>query len=228
MTLRVLVVEDEPVLRDGLIDLLRGAGHSVVAVDNGEEALARGSEAAVEMLILDLMLPGMDGVEVCRRLRDLRPDLPILMLTALGSEDDKVRGLEAGADDYLTKPFGTKELIARVEALARRARREPEPVQSIEIDGCRIDLGRCEAHRDGEAIALTAREVALLRWLFHHRARAVTRPELLEAVWGARGDMQTRTVDMTVANLRQKIERDPAVPRIVTTIKGLGYAWGES
>ena len=226
--MKILVVEDEPVLREGLVDLLTGAGHRVEAVGDGETALARGADPSIQFLVLDLMIPRLDGVEVCRRLRELRPDLPILMLTARGSEDDKVRGLQTGADDYVTKPFGTRELLARVEALARRVRRvESEPARVLEMDGCRIDLGRCRAERDGETIPLTARELQLLRCLFQHRSRAVSRAELLETVWGSPGDLQTRTVDMTVANLRQKIERDPSRPGIVVTVKGLGYAWGE-
>lgn len=226
--MRILVVEDEPMLREGLVDLLSGAGHSVEAVADGESALERGSDPAVQLLVLDLMLPRLNGIEVCRRLREIRPDVPILVLTALGSEDDKVAGLGAGADDYVTKPFGTRELLARVESLARRAGGARDPAQLISIDELTIDLGRCHALRGDERIPLTAREAGILRWLFQHRSRAVQRSELLEHVWGHSADLQTRTVDMTIANLRQKIERDPAAPRIVVTVKGIGYAWGQS
>jgi len=226
---KILVVEDEPALREGLVDLLAGAGHSVESVADGEAALARGADPSIELMVLDLMLPKMNGVEVCRRLRELRPSLPILMLTARGSEDDKVEGLRAGADDYVTKPFGTRELMARVEALGRRVRNGAELPQKIECDDCEVDLGRLVACRPGcERITLTAREAGILRWLYQHRSRAVSRAELLETVWEARGDLQTRTVDMTIANLRQKIERDPSQPRIVVTVKGVGYAWGSS
>jgi DNA-binding response OmpR family regulator len=224
---RILVVEDEPALRQGLVDLLDGAGHSVEAVGDGEAALARGSDPAVQMVLLDLMLPKLDGFEVCSRLRELRPDLTILMLTARGSEDEKVRGLAAGADDYVTKPFGTRELLARVGSLARRAQAAADPGQRIVTDELTVDLGRCEAFRDGRRIALTPREAGILRWLYQHRSRAVQRSELLEHVWGHAADLQTRTVDMTIANLRQKIEREPSRPRIVVTVKGLGYAWGD-
>jgi two-component system response regulator RegX3 len=223
---RILVVEDEPALREGLVDLLSGAGHSVEAVGDGESALRRGSDPAIGFLLLDLMLPRLDGIEVCRRLRELRPDLPILVLTARGSEDDKVRGLRAGADDYVTKPFGTRELLARVDSLARRARRPAAVPLRIQADDLVIDLGRCEALRGERRIRLTSREADILRWLYQHRSRGVRRSELLEHVWGYAADVQTRTVDMTIANLRQKIERDPARPRIVVTVKGLGYAWG--
>ena len=227
--MKILVVEDDPLLREGLADLLAGAGHSVETVVDGEGALDRGADPTVELLVLDLMLPKLDGVTVCRRLRELRPHLPILMLTARVTEDDKVRGLLSGADDYMTKPFSTRELLARVEALGRRAEARSERPEVLEIDGCSIDLGRCKAQRDGQpAVQLTARESSILRCLHRHRSRAVARAELLESVWGARVDMQTRTVDMTIANLRQKIERDPANPQIVVTVKGVGYAWGRT
>jgi DNA-binding response OmpR family regulator len=223
---RVLVVEDEASLREGLTDLLTGDGHRVDAVADGLTALEQGAVDSFDLVLLDLMLPDIDGVEVCRRLRELKPALPILMLTARGSEADKVAGLEAGADDYVTKPFGARELLARVAALARRVAAAPSEPEIIEIDSCRIDLGRLLAQRGEEAIQLTPKEVGILRWLYRHRNRAVARSELLERVWGAAGDLQTRTVDMTVAKLRQKIETDPGAPRIVVTVTGVGYAWG--
>ncbi|MBI5394721.1 MAG: response regulator transcription factor [Verrucomicrobia bacterium] len=225
--MRILVVEDEPALRDGLVDLLRGAGHAVEAVGDGQAAAQRGVHESYELVLLDLMLPKLDGIEVCQRLRKARPDLLILMLTARGSEEDRVRGLKTGADDYVTKPFGARELLARIEALGRRAGAAPAQPEVVELDGCRIDLGRCEARRGTQTTALTAREAGILRWLHRHRARAVSRVELLEHVWGAQPDMETRTVDMTIANLRAKIERDPAGPRIVVSVKGVGYAWGQ-
>jgi len=225
--MKILVVEDDPMLRDGLVDLLVGAGHEVEAVSDGASAVDRGQEAPFELVVLDLMLPKLDGLEVCRRLRTARPTLPILMLTARGAEEDKVKGLRSGADDYVTKPFGVKELLARVEAFERRAQAVPSAPEIIEADGCRLDLGRCEAERGGETIALTAREAGILRWLHRHRNRGVTRAELLENVWGTVGTLQTRTVDMTVAKLRQKIETDPAEPKIIATVTGVGYAWAE-
>jgi DNA-binding response OmpR family regulator len=228
--LKVLVVEDEPTLRNGLTDLLEGAGHMVEAVDDGLKAVARGVSPEVELVVLDLALPGIDGLEVCRRLRTARPEVLILMLTARAREDDKVEGLSTGADDYVTKPFAARELLARIDALSRRFRRDgftPVPEQ-IELDGCLIDLGRCTATRDGQTVGLTAREVRILRLLYQNRVRAMTRGELLEKAWGASSNLQTRTVDMTIANLRQKIERDASTPHIVTTVKGVGYAWGQA
>jgi DNA-binding response OmpR family regulator len=224
---KILLVEDEPTLRHGLTDLLDGAGYGVVALADGSSAASRGSQPDIDLVVLDLTLPGMDGLEVCRRLRAARPGLGILMLTARVQEDDKVLGLGSGADDYVTKPFAVRELLARIEALGRRSRIEAAATpERIELDGCAIDLGRCTATRNGESIGLTAREARLLRLLHQNRARAMTRGELLEKVWEASGSLQTRTVDMTVANLRQKIERDPSAPQIITTVKGVGYAWG--
>jgi two-component system response regulator RegX3 len=172
------------------------------------------------------MLPRLDGIEVCRRLRAAHPGLPILMLTARGSEDDKVRGLGEGADDYVTKPFGARELLARVRALGRRAQPGAAELTRFVADGCAMDLARLTAARDGTPVALTPREVGIVRWLHRHRERVVSRAELLERVWGARGDLQTRAVDMAIAVLRKKIERDPAEPRIIVSVKGAGYAWG--
>jgi DNA-binding response OmpR family regulator len=224
---KILIVEDEPVLRNGLVDLVKSAGHTVVAAADGITAAGLGIETGFDLVLLDLMLPRLDGMEVCRRLRKARPGLPILMLTAKGSEPDKVSGLRAGADDYVTKPFGARELLARIEALERRTKSVPAEPEFLEADGCRIDLGRCEARRRNKTMPLTPREVGILRWLHRHRARAVSRTELLEQVWGMRSGMETRTVDMTVANLRRKIERDPANPKIILSVKGVGYGWGE-
>ena len=225
--MHILVVEDEPSLREGLVELLVGEGHSVEAVGDGETAVRVGREGPFDLVLLDLMLPRLDGLEVCRRLRDAKPNLGILMLTARGDEADKVVGLKRGADDYVTKPFGTQELLARVESLGRRLAVEAAP-ERVEIDGALLDLGRCLFERNGTSETLTARETNLLRLLHRHRNRAVRRAELLEEVWQAPGDLQTRTVDMCVANLRQKIERDPRQPSIVVTVKGVGYAWGDS
>jgi DNA-binding response OmpR family regulator len=225
--MHILVVEDEKTLREGLTDLLTAAGHEVSAHEFGKDAVAAGTQEAFDLVLLDLMLPDMDGVEVCRRLRTARPHLAILMLTARGSEDEKVAGLQAGADDYLTKPFAVRELLARIEALGRRATAVPAEPEIITADDCVMDLGRLTATREEDAISLTPREAGILRWIHRHRARAVSRSELLERVWGSSGNLQTRTVDMTIANLRQKIERDPTEPRIVLTVTGAGYAWGE-
>jgi DNA-binding response OmpR family regulator len=225
--MKILIVEDEQRLREGLVDLLYAADHEVTAVGDGRSALEVGMADPFDLVLLDLMLPHVDGIEVCRRLRQARPTLPILMLTARGAEDDKVAGFAAGADDYVTKPFGVRELLARIDVFARRASSSPAEPEIIELDGCTMDLGRHQATRGSETIHLTAREVGILRWLERQNSRAVSRSELLERVWGTSGDLQTRTVDMTIAKLRQKIERDPTEPKIVVTVTGAGYAWGD-
>ena len=224
--MKILIVEDEQRLREGLVDLLSAADHEVTAVGDGRSALEVGMADPFDLVLLDLLLPQVDGIEVCRRLRQARPTLPILMLTARGAEDDKVAGFAAGADDYVTKPFGVRELLARIDAFGRRASSTPAEPEIIELDGCTMDLGRHRATRGSETIHLTAREVGILRWLERQSSRAVSRSELLERVWGTSGDLQTRTVDMTIAKLRQKIERDPTDPKIVVTVTGAGYAWG--
>ena len=223
--MRILVVEDEAGLREGLIDLLQGDGHDVTAVGDGATAAATGVAESWDLVVLDLMLPRMNGMDVCRRLRGARPGMPILMLTARGSEDDKVRGLGEGADDYVTKPFSARELLARVRALGRRA--PGEVTEQIDVDGAVLDFARLVVKREGSTTALTPREVGLLRWLHRQRGRAVSRSEILEQVFGQRGDLQTRAVDMAVVVLRKKVERDPAHPKIIVSIKGAGYAWGE-
>jgi two-component system response regulator RegX3 len=221
---RILVVEDEASLREGIVDLLTGDGHEVVAVGDGVAGLEAGLRELFELVVLDLMLPRLDGMEVCHRLRAARPGLPILMLTARGSEDDKVRGLMEGADDYVTKPFSARELIARVRVLGRRAP-IADSLDEVQIDGAVIDLARMVVVRGAERIAMTPREVGIVRWLYRHRERVVTRAELLEQVFGQRGDLQTRAVDMAIAVLRKKLEVDPARPTVILSVKGAGYAW---
>jgi DNA-binding response OmpR family regulator len=150
--------------------------------------------------------------------------MPILMLTARGSEDDKVRGLMEGADDYVTKPFSARELLARVRALGRRAP-AGDSLDEVQVDGIVIDLARMVVHRGDAHVALTPREVGIVRWLYRHQDRVVSRAELLEQVFGQRGDLQTRAVDMAIAVLRKKLEDDPAKPRLIISVKGAGYAW---
>jgi DNA-binding response OmpR family regulator len=224
VAVRILVVEDEASLRDGIVDLLEGDGHVVTAAGDGVAGLESGLRELFDLVVLDLMLPRLDGMEVCRRLRAARPGLPILMLTARGSEDDKVRGLVEGADDYVTKPFSARELLARVRVLGRRAPRG-ESLDELQVDGAVIDLGRMAVVRDGQCIPLTPREVGIVRWLYRHQNRVVSRAELLEQVFGQRGDLQTRAVDMAIAVLRKKLETDPAAPTLIVSVKGAGYAW---
>jgi DNA-binding response OmpR family regulator len=221
---RILIVEDEPSLREGIVDLLAGDGHSIVAAGDGVAGLEAGLRDPFDVVVLDLMLPRLDGMEVCRRLRAARPGMPILMLTARGSEDDKVRGLTEGADDYVTKPFSARELLARVRVLGRR-NAGTESLDEVQVDGVVIDLARMTVTRGETRLALTPREVGIVRWLYRHQDRVVTRAELLEQVFGQRGDLQTRAVDMAIAVLRKKLETDPAKPTLIVSVKGAGYAW---
>jgi DNA-binding response OmpR family regulator len=222
---RILVIEDEASLRDGIVDLLTGDGHVVSAAADGVTGLETGLRDVFDLVVLDLMLPRLDGMDVCRKLRGARPDVPILMLTARASEDDKVRGLVEGADDYVTKPFSARELIARVRALGRRAP-VGESLDAVQVDGAVIDLARMAVIRGDTCISLTPREVGILRWLHRHRGRVVSRAELLEHVFGQRGDLQTRAVDMAIAVLRRKVEIDSGGPTVIVSVKGAGYRWG--
>ncbi|HEX5061898.1 MAG TPA: response regulator transcription factor [Kofleriaceae bacterium] len=222
--MRILVVEDEPSLRDGIVDLLSGDGHTITAVGDGVAGVEAGLRDPFDLVVLDLMLPRLDGMEVCRRLRAARPGMPILMLTARGSEDDKVRGLIEGADDYVTKPFSARELLARVRVLGRRAP-AGESLDEVQVDGAVIDLARMTVMRGDQRVALTPREVGIVRWLYRNKDRVVTRAELLEQVFGQRGDLQTRAVDMAIAVLRKKLEADPQKPTLIVSVKGAGYAW---
>ena len=218
------MVEDEASLRDGIVGLLTGDGHDVVAVGDGIAGVDAGLRDPFDVVVLDLMLPRLDGMEVCRRLRGARPGMPILMLTARGSEDDKVRGLMEGADDYVTKPFSARELLARVRVLGRRAP-TGESLDELQVEGAVIDLARMVVVRGEVRVTLTPREVGIVRWLHRHRERVVSRGELLEQVFGQRGDLQTRAVDMAIAVLRKKLEVDPARPTVIISVKGAGYAW---
>jgi DNA-binding response OmpR family regulator len=222
---RILVIEDERSLREGIVDLLEGDGHAVASAADGVTGLEAGLRELFELVVLDLMLPRLDGMEVCRRLRAARPGVPILMLTARGSEDDKVRGLVEGADDYVTKPFSPRELLARIRAIGRRAP-TGESLDEVLIDGGVIDLARMTIIRGDRYTSLSPREVGIVRWLYRHKGRVVSRAELLEHVFGQRGDLQTRAVDVAISVLRKKLEADPAAPTVIVSVKGAGYAWG--
>ena len=190
--MRILVIEDEASLRDGIVDLFEGDGHVVTAVADGVSGLESGLRDLFELVVLDLMLPRLDGMEVCRRLRAARPGMPILMLTARGSEDDKVRGLVEGADDYVTKPFSARELLARVRALGRRVA-PGESLDEVQLADAVIDLARMAVIRGDRCISLTPREVGIVRWLYRHRGRVVSRGELLERVFGDRAPLRHTT-----------------------------------
>jgi DNA-binding response OmpR family regulator len=222
---RILVVEDDAAIRRGLVDALTFAGYATREASEGDAGLAAALESDCDLLLLDLVLPGRDGLTVLREIRAMRSPLPVIVLTARGAEDDRVRGLGLGADDYVVKPFGIKELLARIEAVLRRAPARPAAVPRIAIPGGVADLERHEVvFDDGGRCELSEREVQLLHYLASHTGRAVSRDELLGRVWGLnpRG-ITTRTIDMHIARLREKLHDDPASPRIVVTVRGQGY-----
>lgn len=218
----VLVVEDDSTVSDVVARYLERDGFQVTSVGDGNAALSIADDDAIDLVILDIMLPGIDGLEVCRRLRTTT-STPVIMLTALGDESDRIAGLELGADDYLAKPFSPRELVARVNAVLRRAR-TPAPArgETINTGDLEIDLGAHEVRRGGEVVTLTAKEFDLLAHLATHPRQVFTREELLEQVWGyTYGDKSTVTVH--VRRLREKIESDPARPKRVATVWGVGY-----
>ena len=221
---RVLVVEDEAGLRLTLTDRLVSEGYAVETADDGAVGLERATREPYDLIVLDVMLPRMNGFDVCREVRQRGVTTPILMLTARGQVVDKVVGLKLGADDYLTKPFETIELMARLEALLRRRPSRPQAGGDIYRFGdVVVDFRRAEVTRDGHAIDLSAREFKLLRHFIEHRGATLSRDELLSEVWGYDEMPLTRTVDVHVAGLRQKVESNPKSPEYILTIHGLGY-----
>jgi two-component system alkaline phosphatase synthesis response regulator PhoP len=221
---RVLLVEDEPGLRLTLTDRLRAEGYLVDTAADGEGAIACAAGGAYDLIVLDVMLPRMNGFDVCRTLRHRGIATPVLMLTARGQVADKVVGLKLGADDYLTKPFETIELMARLEALLRRRPQGPRPGgETYRFGSIVVDFRRAEVTRDGRAVELSAREFKLLKHFIEHRGDTLTRDALLADVWGYDETPLTRTVDVHVAGLRQKLEANPRSPAFILTVHGLGY-----
>jgi DNA-binding response OmpR family regulator len=221
---RVLVVDDDVNVRDVVRRYLEHAGYRVALAGTGEQALRLAEDGDPDLVVLDLMLPGMDGFEVCRRLRQ-RGQVPVVMLTARGDEDDRIAGLQLGADDYVAKPFSPRELVLRVTSVLRRADAEPAPPRDELVDGdLVIDVTARRARLNGMALALTTREFDLLEFLVTHSGTAFTRAELLSRVWGWDfGDQSTVTVH--VRRLREKVEEDPARPGRIATVWGVGYRY---
>jgi two-component system alkaline phosphatase synthesis response regulator PhoP len=220
---RILLIEDEAGLVLTLTDRLTNEGYAVESAADGESGLERASQEAFDLVILDLMLPRMSGFDVCRELRRRGITTPVIMLTARGQVVDKVVGLKLGADDYVTKPFEMAELLARVEARLRRAPAAPHPAGGHAFGDLVVDFRKAEALRDGVPIELSAREFQLLRYFVEHRGATLTREELLNEVWGYHAMPSTRTVDVHVAWLRQKIEPNPKHPQFILTVHGMGY-----
>jgi two-component system alkaline phosphatase synthesis response regulator PhoP len=224
MTPRILLVEDEAGLVLTVSDRLQSEGYSVESRGDGESGLEAASSGSYDLIVLDVMLPRKSGFDVCRKLRQLEVATPVLMLTARGEVVDKVVGLQLGADDYLTKPFDMMELLARIEALLRRApARREQPAGVYRFGGVAVDFKKSEVTRDGMAVPLSAREYQLLAYLIEHRGQTLSREQLLTEVWGYQTAVNTRTVDVHMAWLRQKLEENPKTPQHLLTLRGLGY-----
>jgi two-component system response regulator ResD len=218
----VLVVDDDLTVAGVVVGYLERAGHRALHVADGRKALEAISAELPDLVLLDLMLPEIDGLEVCRRVRAEHPDLPIIMLTALGEADERIAGLEVGADDYVTKPFSPRELILRIESVLRRTRDAPAPQRVLTAGPVTIDTAGRFATRGDEPLALTTREFDLLAFLMAHPGRAFSRAELMQHVWGwTFGDQSTVTVH--VRRLREKVEDDPTSPVLIKTVWGIGY-----
>lgn len=224
---RILVVEDEEALAVGIRDALEHAGHRVTVAMDGPGGLEALRADSPDLVVLDLMLPGMSGLDLLQTARGEGNRSRVLILTALADEEDLLRGFQAGADDYMKKPFSPRELLARVEAQFRRVEMDTAPPEMLELPGeIQVDLARLEVHRDGQVNALTPREGDILSYLIKHRDRVVTREDLLLDVWHYQSaNVETRTVDIHIVGLRRKVEPNPAEPTLIQTVRGKGYRW---
>ncbi len=220
---KILVVEDEPNMVAGLRDNFEFEGYEVITARDGVEGLQQALEESPDLVVLDVMMPRLSGLEVCRQLRAKRPSIPIIMLTARGQEVDKVVGLELGADDYVTKPFSIRELLARVKAILRRTAVVPKNQEQHSFGDVDVDLQRRRVLRSGKALDVSSTEFELLKYFICHSGEALTRDRLLEEVWGYENYPTTRTVDTHLVRLRQKLEPDPEQPQYFLTVHGTGY-----
>ena len=223
MAERVLVVDDEPDMLAGLEDTLVREGYEVITASNGKEGLKQAAENAPDIIILDVMMPGMDGYELCKTLRKRGIRTPVIMLTGKDAEDDKVRGLDTGADDYVTKPFSMKELVARIRAVRRRQAEKEGKVHAFSFGHIEVDFDRQTLTKKGQTVDMSSCESELLRLLVARRGEAVSRQTILTDVWGYDVAPDTRTVDNHIVRLRQKIEDDPRQPKHILTAHGTGY-----
>ena len=223
--MKVLVAEDDRLIREGLAEVLEREGYSVVQAADGDEALAVFEAERPDFACLDIMMPGRSGYDVCRELRQRHADLPIIFITAKSEEIDKVLGLELGADDYILKPFGVREVVARMRAVTRRylAGREARSDNRFEMGGLVIDGDALRASRDGELIDLSLRDIAILRCLYRNRGKVVSRQTLFDECWGRDYLPSSRSLDQHISQLRKRIERDPVHPAIIQTAHGSGY-----
>jgi DNA-binding response OmpR family regulator len=220
---RILIIEDEAPMRTALTDLLTAEGYRALSAADGESGLQRALDEKPDLILLDIMMPKLDGFALCAELRRLALTVPVLMLTAKGQIEDRVTGLDAGADDYLVKPFSTEELLARVRALLRRFQRQSKTPVKLKLGEIVIDLARQTAVRGKKQIHLTAKEFSMLRLMAEAEGEPVTRERFLDVVWGYAAFPTTRTVDNHIASLRAKLEPDPDEPRWIKTVHGVGY-----
>jgi len=220
---RILIIEDETPMRTALADVLEGEGYRALTAADGEIGLRTALGEKPDLILLDIMMPKLDGFAVCAELRRLANPVPVLMLTAKGQIEDRVTGLDAGADDYLVKPFSTEELLARVRALLRRSHRQGKAVTKLKLGEVEIDLARQTATRGQKQIRLTAKEFSMLRLMAEAAGEPVSREKFLDAVWGYTAFPTTRTVDNHIASLRAKVEKNPDAPRWIKTVYGVGY-----
>ena len=221
--IRILIVEDEPAMVAGLRDNFEFEGYEVISADNGLAGLERALTDDPDLVVLDVMMPRMSGLDVCKQLKSKRPSVPIIMLTARGQEIDKVVGLELGADDYVTKPFSIRELMARVKAVLRRASPHAEVPDVYRFSDVEVNIRGNQVSRAGRPVELSANEFALLAYFISHPAETLSRDRLLDAVWGYDNYPNTRTVDTHIVHLRQKLESNPEEPRYILTVHGSGY-----
>ena len=218
---RILIVEDEPNMVAGLRDNFEYEGYEVLTASDGAEGLGRALNDAPDLVVLDVMMPKMSGLDVCKQLKAKRPSSPVIMLTARGQEVDKVVGLELGADDYVTKPFSIRELLARIKAVLRRAHGGSQ--ERYAFGDVAVNLRTCQVTRDGKPVEFSAKEFDLLKYFLCHPGEALSRDRLLEKVWGYNSFPTTRTVDAHIVHLRQKLELKPEEPRFILTVHGVGY-----
>jgi DNA-binding response OmpR family regulator len=219
----ILVIEDDISILRGLKDNLEFEGYAVIAETNGEKGLQVALEKKTDLILLDLMLPGMNGYEICRKLKKEKPELPIIMITARGSEIDKVSGLDTGADDYVTKPFSIPELMARIRAVLRRTVEDPGIPDEYCFGNIILDFKRFKAFRGNQEIKLSSKEFALMEYFIRHEGEAVHRHDLLNEVWGYEAIPTTRTIDNFILDLRKKLEENPSKPKYIESVRDIGY-----
>ncbi len=219
----ILIVEDDPNIRLGLEDNLNLEGYEVLTAPDGIKGLKSAVENKIDLLVLDIMLPGMNGYEICRKVKAEKPELPVIMLTARGSEMDKIAGLDIGADDYITKPFSLPELLARIRAAFRRVKKDPQPLTGFSYDKVFLDFRNFQAFFNDAEVSMTNKEFEIMAYFISHENQVIHRHDLLNEVWGYEAMPTTRTVDNFILNLRKKLEENPAKPKHIISVRSIGY-----